>query len=116
MKTLYGGGVLRTVLSDSYSYVRSTEANQSASAVTLDHILSEQINFLKKDATRDMVDGQGSAVGKRPSRWDRIDSLEKMLKATLDVISSAGDDKAKLVSIGIYEADLLGQKDTGTKL
>jgi len=107
---LWGGSVLRTTLHSAFSFVRSVESNKALSSVTLDHLIREQIAFLKKDSSRDIVDGQGESIGGRPSRWDRIDWLERVLTLAIQTIEDAGNDSEKLKSVGIYEVDM--DKDT----
>jgi hypothetical protein len=94
---------LRAVLHSAFTYVRSYEANQATANITLDHLLVEHLASLKKDETRNIVDGRGTVVGQRPSRWDRIDQLEKDVLAAVEAVAAAGEDSDQLQRIGVYE-------------
>lgn len=96
---------LRSILHSSFAYVRGTEVNKATAALTLDHIIQEQIKTLKKGETRDILDGQGTSLEHRPSRLDRLDALEADINKVVDALVAAGDDAEKLSALGIFEAD-----------
>lgn len=81
------GAQLREVLHSAFAYVRATEQNRSTSAITLDHLLQEQVTSIEQD--------------KLPA----LDSLEKKLKTAVEAIEDAGTDIEKLKQLGIYEVD-----------
>jgi hypothetical protein len=96
---------IRQILHSAYSFIRSVESNKAIASLTLDHLIQEQIDSLKKGETRSIVDGKGESVGNRVSRWDRLDALEKDIENAVKAIKDAGGDVDKLKAIGIYEAD-----------
>lgn len=93
---------LRTVLHSAFSAVRSGEVNKSTAALTLDHLILEQIKFLKKGETRSIVDGKGESVGSRISRYDQLDNLLSEVQSMVAAIKAAGTDEQKLTEAGIY--------------
>ena len=95
---------LHRILHSAYTFVRSYETNQSIAGLTLDHLLREQIQSLKKGEKRVMSDAEGSGIDSRPSRWDQIDYIETMLNKVVETIEKAGDDRDRLLSLGIYES------------
>lgn len=64
---------LRDAVHSAFAYVRSSEVNQAV--VTFDHVIDQQISFLKQDETRPLSDGRN-----RVSRYDRL----KQVQADLD--------------------------------
>jgi len=96
----------RRILHSAYSFIRSIESNKAAAAVTLDHMIGEQITSLKKQETRDILDGKGESIGKRISKWDALDALEKEITDLVKSIKDAGDDQAKLSALGLNDQDL----------
>lgn len=102
---------LHRILHSAYTFVRSSETNNSISALTLDHLLKEHIQALgsdpekRKTEKRVMSDATGAGFDSRASRWDQIDDMEKQFNGVIKAIKEAGDDIAKLKALGIYEVD-----------
>lgn len=96
---------IRTKLHSAFAFVRGVEVNKATAALTLDHIIQEQINTLKKGELRAVRDGQGTAIDQRPSRWDQLDALGKDIASVVQTISDANDDPDILKHLGIFEAD-----------
>jgi siroheme synthase len=92
---------LRRILHSGLSFVRGVEVNRSTSALTLDHLIDEQIRTISRGETREMVDGRGSQYGKRPSKLDALDTLEKEIKEAAKAVRDAGEDEAKLAALGL---------------
>lgn len=107
---------LRSVLYSAFSFVRSIESNQATTALTLDHLIGQQIQSLKSGVTRPLLDGRGEVVGHRISRWDAIDKLEKDLLDAIEAVQNAGDDPELLAMLGIYEVaqDLPAESEAAT--
>ena len=80
---------------------RANEANKAIGALTLDHLIEEQIQRLKQGEKRTILDAAGQDTGSRPSRWDQIDAMVKEMDQAIDAIEKAGDDEDRLASIGI---------------
>lgn len=106
---------LRSALHSAFVAVRSREANLASSNITLDHLIKQQLKFLKKDEKRGIVDPSGVPAGERLSLSDKIDILESDLSQILDTIRKAQESDSPedaLESIGIYEVNdkYLGQE------
>ena len=102
----------RRILHSAYSFVRSIESNKAAAALTLDHLIGEQITLLKKGETREVLDAKGESLGKRTSRFDVLETLEKDMTSLVKAIKDAGDDQAKLAKLCLSDQDL--ESDEGT--
>ena len=97
---------LHRILQSAYSFIRGVETNSAIAGLTLDHLLKDHIQSLKKGQKRTMSDATGSGFDARPSRWDQIDDMEKKFNKVIELLEQVGDDKAKLVGIGVYEVDV----------
>lgn len=98
---------LRTILHSAFAYVRSQEANESTAAITLDHVIGDQIKLLKKDAKRIITDPSGDSMGERISRYDRLTALEDDLTKTIDAIKGTNGEVDDLLDLGVIEASTL---------
>ena len=96
---------LRTTLHSAYTFIRSVEVNKAFSALTLDHLIQEQIDSYQASTTRPIVDAQGQNVGNRISKIDALTTLEKQVNDVVQAISNAGTDPAKLHDLGVEELD-----------
>lgn len=92
---------LRRILHSGFSFIRGVEVNRSTAALTLDHMLEEQIRAISRGETREMVDGRGETYGNRPSKLDQLDALEKEIKAAAQAVRDAGNDPDKLSALGL---------------
>lgn len=99
---------LRGGLHSAYTFVRSVEVNKATAAITLDHLIQEQIDSYKSASTRSILDAKGASVGSRPSKLDSLESLEKEVTAIVKAAKAAGSDAQKLRAIGINEVDSEG--------
>src|SRR3954471_20656740 len=93
----------RRILHSAYTFVRSIESNKAAAALTLDHVLEEQIAILKKSEVREILDGKGESVGNRISRYDTLVNLEADMTKLVAAMKSAGSDEAKLATLGFNQ-------------
>jgi hypothetical protein len=96
---------LRIVLQSAYTFIRSVEVNKATAALTLDHLIQEQIDSYKQSATRPIIDAQGQSVGNRTSRLDDLDTLQQQVDAVVQSVKQAGSDAQKLRELGVYEID-----------
>jgi len=96
---------LRKVLHSAYTFVRSVEVNKASSALTLDHLIQEQIDTVKQSSTRDILDAAGKDIGKRTSKLDDLDTLQKDIEAVVKAVKKAGKDAGKLRELGIFEVE-----------
>jgi hypothetical protein len=94
---------LRQIVHSAYTFIRSIEANKAASGITLDHLIFERIQSIKKDENRFILDSKGEAIGTRPSRLDQLDELEESLNSVISAVQNAGNDPAKLEDLGLEE-------------
>lgn len=95
----------RRILHSAYSFVRGVESNRSVSSLTMDHLLQEHITNLKKGEVRQILDGRGESVGKRSSKYDDLEELEKGIDEMTAAVRSAGDDQEKLARLGLSDSD-----------
>lgn len=92
---------LRRSLAAGFSFIRGVEVNRSTAAITLDHLIDEQIRSISHGETREMLDGKGAKYGGRISKLDALDAVEKDIKEAAQAVRDAGDDVDKLASMGI---------------
>lgn len=95
---------VRTVLHSAYTFVRSVESNKASSALTLDHLIQEQIDAYQQNGQTAILDAAGNNVGNRLSKLDQLDTLKQQLDSVVQSISNAGKDPEKLNELGIFEA------------
>jgi len=97
----------RQILHSGYTLIRSIETNKAVSALTLDHLLQNHIDALKKGTIRASatVDDNGNALpdgrGNSISRWDQIDEIEKLFTQAVNALKKAGSNTEKLAQLGI---------------
>lgn len=96
---------LRKVLHSAYTFVRSVEVNRASSALTLDHLIQEQIDTYKQGSKRSILDAQGEVAANRISKIDALDTLQQELDQVVSAIKAAGSDAGRLRELGIYEVD-----------
>jgi hypothetical protein len=96
---------LRRVLHSAYTFIRSVEVNKASAALTLDHLLQEQIDSYKQSSQRALLDAKGQDVGKRSSKLDDLDTLQQEVDAVVKAVDDAGKDAGKLRELGIFEVD-----------
>lgn len=96
---------LRKVLHSAYTFVRSVEVNKASAALTLDHLIQEQIDTIKQSSTRAILDAQGKSVGNRTAKLDDLDTLQQEVDAVVKAVKAAGKDAAKLRALGIFEVE-----------
>ncbi len=92
----------RNILHSAFTFVRSHEANKATASITLDHVLAQQVQMLKKGETRSIVDAAGNNAGNRPSRYDRLQTLKDDLTKVIKDLQSAKTQE-ELQGMGIYE-------------
>jgi hypothetical protein len=102
---------LRKVLHSAYTFVRSVEVNKASAALTLDHLIQEQIDSIKQSSTRAILDSAGKDIGKRTSKLDDLDTLQQDVEAVVKAVKKAGKDASKLRELGIFEVDSVADDD-----
>lgn len=103
---------IRSTLADGFTFVRSIASNQSLAGLTLDHLLQDYIDSIKKGATTTIIDGQGQSVGSRASRYDQLSDLLTNMQNAVQAMQNAGDDPAKLEALGLFQTDFATVADT----
>lgn len=98
---------LRRTLHSAYSYIRSVESNRATAALTLDHLIQQQIDLIDASSERNIVikDSQGTTTMKKVSKLDSLEKLKSDLETVIQMVKDAGDDTEKLTQLGIYEVD-----------
>lgn len=99
---------LRTVIHSAYTFIRSVEVNKATAALTLDHLIQEQINRLQSQTNRAILGSKGESLGDRISYLDSLDALQKQMQDAVTAINNAGSDPEKLAELGLDPED----KDT----
>jgi len=94
---------VRKVLHSAYTFVRSVESNKAASALTLDHLIQEQIDAYQQSGKTAILDAAGNNIGNRLSKLDQLDTLSQQIDAVVKSISDAGKDPQKLNELGVFE-------------
>jgi len=95
---------IQDLVHTAYSFVRGQEANRSIAALTLDHLIQQQIDGIKGGDTRALLGAAGDVVGMRPSKLSILDSIEKSIDQVVQAVESAGDDPSKLDALGLLTA------------
>jgi hypothetical protein len=96
-------GSFRSILHSAFVEVRSGAVNNATATLTIDHLLLEQISFLKQGETRQLVDGTGDSAGSRISRYDRLDAMLTQLESAVDAVAAAKTDEKKLAALGLSD-------------
>lgn len=92
---------IEELLQSAYSFVRGVEANKAISALTLDHIIQQQIDAIQGGDSHSMLSASGDTIGARTSKLAMLDSVQSGIDAVVQAVSSAGDDPTKLADLGL---------------
>ncbi len=96
---------LRKVLHSAYTFIRSVEVNKASAALTLDHLIQEQIEMYKQSSQRAILDAKGQSIGNRSSKLDDLDTLKQEVDSVVKSVKDAGSDEEKLRALGIFETE-----------
>lgn len=84
---------LRTILADTYTFVRSTEINRTIYSFTFDHYIDEAKRSLKEDRLlRSAYDAQ-DGIGKRPSKISSLEKLEQDFNNSIEKLRTLAREK-----------------------
>jgi hypothetical protein len=89
---------MRSVLSDTYVFVRSAEVNKTISSFTFDHYIQEAKNALKVDRILKSASNPAVGVGSRQAIITALETLETNFNNSLDSmkkLAQAKDAKAR---------------------
>ncbi len=92
---------IEEILQASYSFIRGVEANKSISALTLDHLIQQQIDAIQGGDTRTLLTADGSSAGVRVSKLSQLDSIQAGIDQLVQAVTAAGDDPVKLAALGL---------------
>lgn len=101
-------GEITRIISSANASLRGYEANNAMSTYLLDNAIQEQIDSLKREesSTRDpeSVDPKYStsrSKSSKPTKYDRLVTVQTDLQSVIDAIKNAGNDQEKLAKLGI---------------
>lgn len=86
---------MRTVLADTYTFVRSNEINKTISSFTFDHYIDEAKRAIKEDRVLRSASSPSVGVGSRPSQLTALTKLEQDFNNMLAKLQSATQDSSK---------------------
>lgn len=79
------------LLQNAYSFVRGVESNRAIATLTLDHLIQEHIDSIEGGEGRNLLDAAGNASGKRLSKLERLDQVERDVTTAIDAIKNRTD-------------------------
>jgi hypothetical protein len=89
------------ILHAAYSFVRAREANRAISALTLDHMIQEQIDGIQGGDSRYLLsEGVQEVIGLRIPKLDALEQIGKDIEQLVAAVEEAGDDPGKLENLG----------------
>lgn len=68
---------MRTVLADTYTFVRSAEINKTVSSFTFDHYIDEAKRTIKEDRVLRSASDPVTGVGRRTSKLSILEKLQQ---------------------------------------
>lgn len=89
---------MRSILSDTYSFVRSAEFTKTVASFTFDHYIDETKRALKEDRILRSASNPSEGVGKRQAKITALETLETNFKnsvANMRKLAEAKDSSAK---------------------
>lgn len=84
---------IRSVLADTYTFVRSREINKTIAGFTFDHYIDEAKRQIKEDRILRSPSTALEGVGKRPSKLASLDKLEQDFNNMLSKIQEMAKAK-----------------------
>lgn len=94
-------GSIQELLQNAYSFVRGAEANKAVAALTLDHLIQQQIDVIQGGDSQVLLNSAGDSTGLRASKLAMLDAIEKGIDQVVQAVAAAGDDPAKLNDLGL---------------
>jgi hypothetical protein len=89
---------MRAVLSDTYTFVRSSELTKTIASFTFDHYIDEAKRALKEDRVLRSASNPAEGVGKRQAKITALETLETNFKnsiANMRKLAQTKDASAK---------------------
>lgn len=84
---------LRSVLADTYTFVRSAEINKTIASFTFDHYIDEAKRAIKEDRVLRSAADPVTGVGKRPAKLTALEKLEQDFKKSLEKLRKMAEAK-----------------------
>jgi hypothetical protein len=84
---------MRSILSDTYTFVRSAEINKTILSFTFDHYIDEAKRTIKEDRVLRSASDPVTGVGKRPSKLSALEKLEQDFNKALEKIRKLAEAK-----------------------
>lgn len=84
---------MRTVLSDTYTFVRSSEINKTVASFTFDHYIAEAKSALKDERVLRTASNPAVGVGKRQAQIAALEKLETDFKNSLSNMRKLAEAK-----------------------
>ena len=79
------------LLHSAYSFVRSVESNKGLAAVTLEHVIQEQIERIEGGSSRNLLSVSGSISGERLSKLAVLDRVEDGINSVIQYLEDRVD-------------------------
>jgi hypothetical protein len=92
---------IQELLQAGYSFVRGVETNRAISALTLDHLIQQQIDAIQGGDSRTLLNASGNSIDVRMSKLSMLDAIEKGIDNVVQAVGDAGDDPTKLEALGL---------------
>lgn len=87
---------MRSILADTYTFVRSRELNKTIASFTFDHYIDEAKRAIKDERTLRSASNPSEGVGRRPSQLTALQKLEQdfnNMAAKIREVAEAKDSK-----------------------
>jgi hypothetical protein len=93
---------IRASLHSVYALIRGVESNKSIAAITLDHLIEEQIQSIEGGSSRYLLNAAGDITNDlRPSKLDELTRIQESIDQLVAAIEKAGDDPEILATLGL---------------
>lgn len=84
---------MRSILSDTYTFVRSAEINKTISSFTFDHYIDEAKRALKEDRVLRSASNPTEGVGRRMPKITALEKLERDFNNALPKMRKVAEAK-----------------------
>ena len=84
---------LRSVLADTYTFVKSTEINKTINSFTFDHYIDEAKRAIKEDRILRSASDPATGIGKRPSKLSALEKLETDFNNSIGKLKTLAQNK-----------------------
>lgn len=81
--------------------VRGAEKNRAMAALTLDHLLYEQIQRIEGGDPNFITSVESRPVSQRTPKLEQLDAIKRSIDDLVSAVEQAGDDPAALHALGL---------------